>query len=193
MIRIMKSLKLAALAISLGLLFSGAAHAIPVPFEWIGSSIEASGAVALTSYSPNAGSTLPPLDTGQSQDGINFGDVSVFLGKGEGTLSLSVDFITPESTTGTVTGPYTVYSAFFFSGGTWTGGSTDFAYDYMGTTGMARLDMNPIDIPIQHGYNFSFVGSITNLGSVPLSEPGTLSLLAFGLAGAAWVRRRKFA
>ena len=186
----MKSLKSTALAISLGLLFSGTAHAIPVPFEWTGSSIEANGAVALTSYSPNAGSTLPPLDYGESQEGINFGDVSVFLGIGEGTLSLSVDFITPESTTGTVTGPYTVYSAFFFSGGTWTGGSTDFAYDYLGYTGMARLTLNPIDIPIQHGYEFSFIGSITNLGTVPLSEPGTLGLLGFGLVTVAAIRRK---
>ena len=186
----MKSLKSTVLAISLGLLFSGTAHAIPIPFEWTGGSIEATGAFALASYSPNAGSTSL-LDYGESQGGINFGVVSVFLGVGAGALSVAVDFITPVSTTETVTGPYTVYSAFFFSGGTWTGGSTDFAYNYMGNSGMARLTMTPIDVtPKQSGNQFSFFGSITNLGTVPLSEPGTLGLLGFGLVTVAAIRRK---
>ncbi len=184
-----KCLKSTALAIGLGLLLSGTAHAIPVPFAWTGGSIDATGALALASYSPNAGSTSD-LDYGESKEGINFGDVSVYLGAGAGTLSVAVDFILPESTTETVSGPYTVYSAFFYSGGTWTGGSTDFAFNYMGNTGMARLAVNPIYVPIQHGYQFSFLGSITNLGSVPLSEPGTLGLLGFGLVTVAAIRRK---
>ncbi len=182
-------LKSTALAIGLGLLFSGTAHAIPVPFAWTGGSIDATGALALATYSPNAGSTSD-LDYGESQGGINFGVVSVFLGVGAGALSVALDFINPISTTEAVTGPYTVWSAFYYSGGTWTGGSTDFAYDYMGNTGMARLTLNPIDIPIQHGYQFSFLGSITNLGTVPLSEPGTLGLLGFGLVTVAAIRRK---
>ena len=187
----MKFHKSALLVVTLTFM-AGATHAMSVPFSWSGGSLNATGAVALASYSPTAGSTSA-LANGATESGILFGEISLIV-VGSGILTVGVDFITPLLSTETVAGAYDVFSVFIFSGGKWTGGSTDFAYNYMGNAGMARLTMGAIDTGLQLGPTFQIRGSITNLGSAvvaSLPEPGTLSLLALGLAGISWTRQRK--
>lgn len=172
-----------------GVAFS--AHAVPIPFEFVGSSLGASGTFALGSYSSNAGSAW--LDDGESQSFV-FGAVDV-LGFGWGTLTLTVEFVNPAELDVGVSGPYSVIAVGIVNDGNWSGGSTDFAYTYNGYSGTARLTLSPIDDTCFLCYpTFEFVGKITNLGSsaapVPVPAPTTLSLLGLGLLGTGAALRR---
>ena len=190
--KIKNSLAVAALC----LLASGA-QALSVPFSWDGGSLNATGALALASYSPTTGSA-GFIDVGDTVSGLDFGTVSL-VGVGSGTLTIGVTFVDPNASTQSVSGPYEVFSALFVSGGNWTGGSTNFAYSYGGYDGLARLTLNPVDVPLQLGPSFNISGSITNLsqrlsenggGNIALAEAGTLIMLMFGLAALGYTRRR---
>lgn len=171
-----------------GIAFS--AHAVPIPFEFVGGSLNATGALALGNYDANSGSAW--LDDGESANFV-FGTIDV-LGLGRGELTLTVDFINPSDFGVGIDGPYKVFASIFFNTGTWSGGSTDFNYTYNGYTGTARLTLDPIeDACFLCWPSFDFVGSITNLGSSPVRvpAPATLSLLGLGLLGTGAALRRR--
>ncbi|TDJ48341.1 MAG: hypothetical protein E2O52_00960 [Gammaproteobacteria bacterium] len=185
-------------------LLAGATHAMAVPFAWSGGSLSATNAFGLARYSASSGTTAA-LDVGETATWLNFGSVSV-VGSGAGTLSVSVDFTTPETTTEAVSGSYSVLSFFFFSNGKWEGGSTDFAYTYLGVSGLARLAMYAFDTGWQKGSTFTFAGAITNLSQgaglaqttsvqdgprVALAEPGPLALIGFGFLMIGLIRKRQ--
>ena len=172
-------------------LVAGGAQALAIPFSWNGGSLNADGALALASYSPTSGSA-GSIAVGDTVGGLNFGTVSL-LGGGSGTLEIGVNFVDPNPSGQSVSGPYSVLSLGFISGGTWSGGSTDFGYSFGGYTGTARLTMDAIDTGLQFGPSFTFTGSITNLSQelASLPEPGTLAMVLFGLAAFGFAGRRK--
>jgi len=184
-------------------LLAGATHAMSVPFAWSGGSLQASNLLAVGEYSASAGSTSA-LAVGESAVWLDFGSASL-VGVGAGTLSVSVDFTTPEPTTQTVSGSYSVLSFFRYSNGSWEGGTTDFAYTYGDFSGVARLAMYAFDTGWQKGTNFYFFGAITNLSQgvglteipgssgprVALTEPGPLALIGLGLVMIGVIRKKQ--
>jgi hypothetical protein len=173
------------------LIAAGAANATLIPFQFNGGSLSATGAIALSGYSANSGSAS--LDDGGSAS-FTFGTVSV-LGGGIGNLTLGVNFVSPINGTQGVTGPYSVFAVVLYNEGHFSGGSTDFAYNYLGNVGTGRLTVNPIDARCFFCYpSFTFSGSITNLGSraTQVPEPGTLALLGSGLLALGMIRRHRF-
>jgi hypothetical protein len=164
------------------------AFAVPINFEFSGGSLDTSGSsVVLSSYTANSGSAM--LDDGEWAN-FTFGSASV-VGFGNGDLELTVDFTSPIFGSESVNGAYSVASIFIFSAGEWEGGYTDFDYLSNGYAGTARLSFDAIDTGLQLGPHFEFNGTIKNLGSTAVPEPGSMALLALGLIGLGVSRRKQ--